>query len=130
MHMGLFDALRRKPVEDDYYEYDNYDNEYGYENDYDEEASGSSNVQPIHSMADMEIVISAPTEFKDAVVAADHIRDLKFVVLNLSRMDDNNSARLLDFLSGVAYSEDAHVQRIATGTYVIVPYFVDVMGNV
>lgn len=133
--MGFLDALRRKPVEDDYYEdYDNYEQSYdSYEaEDYEaapREPQGVAGVQPIHSMADMEIFISAPAEFKDAVSVADEVRQMKFVVLNLNKMEAKVSSRLLDFLSGVAYSEDAHVQRIATNTYVIVPYFVDIIGS-
>ena len=129
--MGFLDALRRKPVEDDYYEYDDYNTSesYDYADSYaQQEPQGVGGVQPIQSMADMEIIISAPTEYKDAVKVADDVRDMKFVVLNLSKMETQAASRLLDFISGVAYSEDSRVQRVATSTYVVVPYFVDLMG--
>ena len=129
--MGFLDALRRKPVEDDYYEYDDYNTSesYDYADSYaQQEPQGIGGVQPIQSMADMEIIISAPTEYKDAVKVADDVRDMKFVVLNLSKMETQAASRLLDFISGVAYSEDSRVQRVATSTYVVVPYFVDLMG--
>lgn len=129
--MGFLDALRRKPVEDDYYEYDDYNtsDSYDYADSYaQQEPQGIGGVQPIQSMADMEIIISAPTEYKDAVKVADDVRDMKFVVLNLSKMETQAASRLLDFISGVAYSEDSRVQRVATSTYVVVPYFVDLVG--
>lgn len=140
--MGFLDALRRKPVEDDYYDdysaYDNgYSDDYDYEGDYDRSyeednavaSQGVAGIQPIHSMADMEIVLFTPSEYKDAVDVADCVREMKFVVLNLNRMESGVAGRLLDFLSGVAYSENSHVQRVATNTYIILPYFVDFIDS-
>ena len=60
--MSFFSALRRKPEEEDLYE--DYEESYAYEDEGQDWAS--EGVQPIHSVADMQIVLVAPQEYKDA----------------------------------------------------------------
>ena len=37
--------------------------------------------------------------------------------------------RLIDFLSGVAYAQDGKIRRVASATYIITPFNVDLMGD-
>lgn len=122
--MSFLSALRRKPEEDLYEE---YEDSYAYE----EEDRGwePEGVQPIHSVADMQIVLVAPQEYKDASKIADFLRDMKFVVLNLAKTEREVARRLLDFVSGVIYTEDGHIMKVATNVYVVAPYFVDLLGG-
>ncbi len=39
------------------------------------------------------------------------------------------SRRLIDFLSGVAYANNGQIKRVATSTFIITPYNVDIMGD-
>ena len=119
--MSFFSALRRKPEEEDLYE--DYEESYAYEDEGQDWAS--EGVQPIHSVADMQIVLVAP---KDASKIADLLRDMKFVVLNLAKTERDVARRLLDFVSGVIYTEDGHIMKVATNVYVVAPYFVDLLG--
>ncbi|MDO4515999.1 MAG: cell division protein SepF [Bacillota bacterium] len=118
--MGLFSALRRKAPEEDLYE--DYEDNYEYE---EEQAWEDEGVQPIHSVADMRVVVVQPREYKDASRVADHLRDMKFVVLNLGKTDHDVARRLLDFVSGVIFSENGHIMKVATNVYVVAPYFVE-----
>lgn len=118
--MGLFSALRRKPVEEEEL-YNEYEDSYAYE---EEQSWESEGVQPIHSVADMQVVLVSPKEYKDASKVADYLRDMKFVVLNLAKTDGVVARRLLDFVSGVIYSEDGHIMKVASNVYVVAPYFV------
>lgn len=52
---------------------------------------------------------------------------MKFVVLNLAKTQRDVARRLLDFVSGVIYTEDGHIMKIATNVYVVAPYFVDLL---
>lgn len=122
--MSFFSALRRKPEEEDLYE--DYEESYAYEDEGQDWAS--EGVQPIHSVADMQIVLVAPQEYKDASKIADLLRDMKFVVLNLAKTERDVARRLLDFVSGVIYTEDGHIMKVATNVYVVAPYFVDLLG--
>ena len=130
--MGLFDALRKKTL--DFYEDDaDYNDGYDYEEEegyvhQKEEYTGV--VQPFRDLSDMQMIVSAPGEFKKGLSIADEICQLKFVILNLSNMESGSGARLLDFLSGVAYSKDSKVHRIASNTYLIAPDSVELIGNI
>jgi cell division inhibitor SepF len=123
MRMGLFDALRRQPEEDLYDDYEDYEESYPY----DEEAEvwQEDGLQPIRSIADMQVVKESPKEYKEAAKIADLLRSMKFVVIDLSKTDSGVARRLLDFISGVAYSENGHIMKIAIDVYAVVPYFVD-----
>lgn len=125
--MSFLSALRRKPEEEDLYEDYQYEDNYAYE----EEDRGwePEGVQPIRSAADMQIVLVAPKEYKDASKIADLLRDMKFVVLNLADTERDVARRLLDFISGVIYTEDGHIMKVATNVYVVAPYFVDLLGG-
>ena len=50
-------------------------------------------------------------------------------MLNLESTNKETAKRLLDFLSGVAYSIDGQLKRVATNTFVITPCNVDVSGE-
>ena len=131
--MSFLSALRRKPEEDLYedYEDDTYaDDHYAYEEEAPQQTwTPQPSVQPIRSGADMQIVLVAPKDYKEASKIADLLRDMKFVVLNLSETDHAIARRLLDVVSGVIYTEDGHIMKVATGVYVAAPYFVDLMGS-
>ena len=130
--MSFLSALRRKPDEDMYedYEDDTYvDDHYTYEEEPPQQTWAPQGVQPIRSGADMQIVLVTPKEYKEASKVADLLRDMKFVVLNLANTDHTVARRLLDFISGVIYTENGHIMKVATGVYVVAPYFVDLMGS-
>jgi len=48
--------------------------------------------------------------------------------MNLRRTQRDAARRLIDFLSGVAYALEGKIKRVATNTYIITPYNVDIMG--
>ena len=51
------------------------------------------------------------------------------VVLNLEKTEKDVSRRVVDFLSGVAYANNGKIKRIATNTFIITPYNVDLTGD-
>ena len=124
--MSFFSALRRKPEEEDLYE--DYEDTYTAYEEEDDRGWEPRTVQPIQSVADMQIVLVAPKEYKEASKIADLLRDMKFVVLNLAQTNRDIARRLLDFISGVIYTEDGHIMKVATNVYVVAPYFVDLLG--
>ena len=124
--MSFFSALRRKPEEEDLYE--DYEDTYTAYEEEDDRGWEPRTVQPIQSVADMQIVLVAPKEYKEASKIADLLRDMKFVVLNLAQTNRDIARRLLDVISGVIYTEDGHIMKVATNVYVVAPYFVDLLG--
>ena len=67
--------------------------------------------------------------FEDASAIADQLNAKHTVVLNLESTGKEISRRLIDFLSGVAYANNGQIKRVATSTFIITPYNVDIMGD-
>ena len=132
--LGLFQRPEAEDLYDDYEEYEDYDYAEPYE-EYEQPEPEPSRpvefpgVQPIHSVADMQIVLTQPLEYRAASEIADMLRDMKLVVLNLAKTEPEVARRLLDFVSGVVYSENARIMKIAANVYVVAPYFVDLLED-
>ncbi|MBR7184984.1 MAG: cell division protein SepF [Clostridia bacterium] len=77
----------------------------------------------------IELKVVKPTEFKNASQIADHLLNRRTVVLNLEATDKDTARRLIDFLTGVAYSIDGQIKRVANNAYVITPNNVDISGD-
>ena len=85
--------------------------------------AGGSSPQP------QQMILVKPVTFGDARTIAGHLRDRHPVVLNLETTPEDVSRRLLDFLSGVAFAQESSIEKIATRTYLITPYGVDLSGD-
>lgn len=141
--MGIFDKIKgiiiNNDMEDDNYgdegylfDENNADADYGY----DEEvpaAQANQNMgggMSLNSSA-LELKVVRPEKYDSntAQKIADHLLNRRTVVLNLELANKESCRRLIDFLSGVAYSIDGYIQRVANNTFVIVPNNVDVSGE-
>lgn len=74
----------------------------------------------------IEMKVVRPERFDSVSSIADHLLAGRTVVLNLEIATKETCRRLIDFLSGVAYSIDGQIKRIANNTYIITPNNVDV----
>ena len=83
----------------------------------------------IDTEADSYIDDTEPERFEDASTIADQLNAKRTVVLNLESTGKEVSRRLIDFLSGVAYANNGQIKRVATSTFIITPYNVDIMGD-
>ncbi|MBQ2765728.1 MAG: cell division protein SepF [Clostridia bacterium] len=78
------------------------------------------------SGSSLDIKVIKPERFDSASQIANHLLNRRTVVLNLEATNKETARRLLDFLSGVAYSINGGIKRVANNTYVITPCNVDV----
>ena len=77
-----------------------------------------------------QVVVCKPVSFGDEVRSiADELLRRHTVVLNLEKTEKDISRRIVDFLSGVAYANNGKIKRIATSTFIITPYNVDLTGD-
>ncbi|HNY00852.1 MAG TPA: cell division protein SepF [Oscillospiraceae bacterium] len=76
----------------------------------------------------MKVVLVTPDSFEAAAEIADQLREKRPVLMNLEKTQKDVARRLIDFLSGVAYALEGKIKRVATNTYIITPYNVDIMG--
>lgn len=84
----------------------------------------------IHATAQLQVVLFKPERFgEDTRVIADELIKMHTVVLNLENTNKDVSRRIIDFLSGVAYANSGKIKRVATSTYIITPYNVDLTGD-
>ena len=77
----------------------------------------------------IELKVVKPERYSNVRQIADHLLSHRTVVLNLEATNKETAKRLLDFLSGVAYSIDGQLKRVANNTFVITPCNVDVSGD-
>jgi cell division inhibitor SepF len=77
----------------------------------------------------IELKVVRPEQFEDVSTIADHLLSGRTVVLNLEAATKEVARRLLDFLSGVAYSINGQMKRVANNTYIITPNNVDVSDS-
>ncbi|MBE6615002.1 MAG: cell division protein SepF [Ruminococcaceae bacterium] len=149
--MGLMDRIKKVTGTNDAYD-EAYDDDYyggfdGYndgEDDSDMQMAGGMN-PPMGGMAapmqnsapvmggglslsgnNIKMQVVRPQSFDSVSQIADHLLNKCTVVLNLENTNKETSRRLIDFLSGVAYSIDGSIKRIANQAYVITPSNVDV----
>ena len=84
----------------------------------------------INAKTQLQVVVCKPVSFGDEVRSiADELLRRHTVVLNLEKTEKDISRRIVDFLSGVAYANNGKIKRIATSTFIITPYNVDLTGD-
>jgi len=81
------------------------------------------------SAGSLQVVLVKPERFDDVRAIADHLNAGKTVVLNLEIANREESRRIVDFLSGVAYANHGNIRKVAVSTFIIVANNVDVMGE-
>ena len=74
----------------------------------------------------MQVVYPKTYDSNTASQIANHLLNKCTVVLNLEQTNKETSRRLIDFLSGVAYSIGGSLKKIAVNAYVVTPSNVDV----
>lgn len=94
-----------------------------------EETRQRNKVVNINATTQLQVVLVKPERFDDASAIADQLNAKRTVVLNLESTNKEVSRRLIDFLSGVAYANNGQIKRVATSTFIITPYNVDIMGD-
>lgn len=92
--------------------------------------NSGNKVVNIHATAQLQVVLFKPERFGEETCAiADELLKMHTVVLNLENTNKDISRRIIDFLSGVAYANGGKIKRVATSTFIITPYNVDLTGD-
>jgi cell division inhibitor SepF len=67
------------------------------------------------------VAVFAPRGFSDVTEIADALRARHVAIVNLQGADRSLLQRVVDFTSGVAYTIDGRIQKLAEAIYLIVP---------
>ena len=68
-----------------------------------------------------QVSVYLPRSYQDVVEIADSLRNRQVVIVNLQNADRTLLQRVVDFTSGVAYTIDGKIQKLAESIYLIVP---------
>lgn len=68
-----------------------------------------------------EVLVIEPRQFEESIEIVDHLRSRKSVLLNLHMLDNEQSQRIVDFLSGACHAIDGHQQKIGEGVFLFAP---------
>ncbi|MBQ2736785.1 MAG: cell division protein SepF [Clostridia bacterium] len=79
---------------------------------------------------DIELKLVKPINFETLLVAIDHLKEGKTVLLNLEHIDKSLYRRMIDFVSGSAYALDATIKQATAESFFIAPKKVDVGGEI
>ena len=121
--MGIWDKIKKN----------DYEEEEEYEQPVEEPAKTQAPQQNFASRtagaSALELKVVRPETYDAAGKIADHLLNRRTVVLNLEAANKETAKRLIDFLSGVAYSINGNIRRVATNTFVITPSNVGITGE-
>jgi cell division inhibitor SepF len=96
-------------------------------------AAGKRNVVPIGEGLPRRhggsVAVFAPRSFADVTEVADALRSRQVCIVNLQGADRTLLQRVVDFTSGVAYTIDGRIQKLADAIYLIVPAGVNVSSD-
>ncbi len=76
-----------------------------------------------------EILTVHPTEYRDAKVVAESFRDGVPVIINLSRMDEGDAKRLIDFASGLSMGLNGRIERVTSKVFLLSPEHIEIAGE-
>jgi cell division inhibitor SepF len=79
--------------------------------------------------SDVQVHLVIPRNFNDAQQVADQFKRAVPVILNLQTTDHELSKRMIDFCSGLTYSLDGGMQRIAEKVFLLTPRNVEVSAE-
>ncbi|WP_319205550.1 cell division protein SepF [uncultured Ilyobacter sp.] len=68
-----------------------------------------------------DIVFLKPEKFEECMNIVEHIRKERIVHINLSKLDAKNSQRVLDFVSGAVYIQEAQIIQPGEQVFCSVP---------
>ena len=84
----------------------------------------------LHPDGQLKVLLMKPVRFdEDANAIAEHLAQKRTVILNMENTDSETSRRLLDFATGVVFSCDGKLRRVASKTYIVAPGLVDLSGE-
>ena len=75
------------------------------------------------------VAVFAPRSFGEVTEIADALRARQVAIVNLQGADRALLQRVVDFTSGVAYTLDGRIQKLAESIYLVVPAGIVVNSN-
>ncbi len=87
-------------------------------------------VDKLNANKDNELVLFEPRSYSETQDIATYLKHDKAAVVNLHRLQKEQSKRVIDFLSGVIYAIDGDIQQIGPKIFLCTPSGIGVTGNI
>lgn len=100
-----------------------------YETSTDNVVDFKATAAPSPSSSKAHVVFKKVDSFTDVAPVADVLNEKRIAILNLETCPTEEAVRVIDFLSGVAYANNATIQRVAGRAYIITPNNVPLSGE-
>ncbi len=84
----------------------------------------------LHTTKNQRVVISKPENFGEVKNIADNLKNRRGVILNLENTGLEDAKRILDFVSGTAYTLDCNVQKVSENIFIFTPDNIDLTAEV
>ncbi|AVL00120.1 cell division protein SepF [Pediococcus inopinatus] len=76
-----------------------------------------------------QIALFEPRIFSDAKEAAKQLISGQAVILNFERIDDSQTKRIVDFLSGTLFAIDGSIEEVGTQIFLCTPNSFEINGS-
>lgn len=81
------------------------------------------------SITTEDLIAEIPKSFQDAAKIAEELVERKPVILTLDMVPQDESRRLVDFLSGVTYAIGGKIMRFSSKVYILTPPNINLVGD-
>ena len=133
------DKVRKWFFEDEYEDFDDLDEEMEEDEEGENKTSlfekaksarTSEVVNKLNANKDSNLVLFEPRSYSETQDIALYLKQKKAAVVNLHRLQKEQSKRVIDFLSGVIYAIDGDIQQIGPKIFLCTPKNIAVSGNI
>ena len=90
----------------------------------------SDSIKALNAYKDSQLILFEPRAFAETQDIANHLKQKKAAVVNLHRLQKEQSKRVVDFLSGVIFAIEGDIQRIGPRIFLCTPKNIGVSGTI
>lgn len=90
----------------------------------------SDAIKALNANKDSQLILFEPRAFAETQDIANHLKQKKAAVVNLHRLQKEQSKRVIDFLSGVIFAIEGDIQQIGPKIFLCTPKNIGVSGNI
>ena len=90
----------------------------------------SDAIKALNANKDSQLILFEPRAFAETQDIANYLKQKKAAVINLHRLQKEQSKRVVDFLSGVIFAVEGDIQRIGPRIFLCTPKNIGVSGSI
>ena len=90
----------------------------------------SDAIKALNANKDSQLILFEPRSFAETQDIANYLKQKKAAVINLHRLQKEQSKRVVDFLSGVIFAIEGDIQRIGPRIFLCTPKNIGVSGTI